>query len=398
VSSVPLIVAAAVTITLGPVAGVFVDRWDKRRTMLRADLIRAALIGVVTALAWAGRDAVPTAVTVAVIGATVALATATSLFFGPARFVLIGDVVPSDQRGRASSYGQAIMALAGVTGPPLAAILLFSAGPQWAFGLNAVSFLVSYAAIRAVPARVAEHAAAGRDPAARASVRTELAAGLRLMAGNVVVRALLAAVVVATLGTGAIKALDVYFVQENLHADPVWFGYLGGVFGAGALIGALAGGVLGDRLGHARVFCVSMLALGSLIAVYAQLSGVAAAVVVIGAFAVALGALNAVAYPLILRSVPREFLGRTMSVFNPVNRLASIVSIGIASALTSTVLRGFDAHIAGIHFGRIDTVFTVSGALVVAASLYAFYGMRGTDGALRRAADEAERPVPAPSA
>src|SRR5687767_9512454 len=46
VSSVVLIVTSIVIIFLGPIAGVFVDRWDAKRTMLRTDLIRAALISL----------------------------------------------------------------------------------------------------------------------------------------------------------------------------------------------------------------------------------------------------------------------------------------------------------------------------------------------------------------
>jgi MFS family permease len=384
VSAIPLAIPAAVTVLVGPVTGVFVDRWNKRTTMLRADLIRAALVGVVAVVAAVGRDPVPTVAIVAVIAVAVAATTAASLFFGPARFVLIGDVVPAAQRGRASSYGQAVTALAGVAGPPLAAVLLFSAGPQWAFALDAASFLVSYAVIRAVPVR--EPAASAT---AVASVRADLADGLRMLRGNGVVVALLTAVVVATLGTGAINALDVYFVQQNLHADPVWFGYLGGVFGAGTLAGALLGGFAGDRVGHGRVLWIGMLAFGVLFGVYARVTAVAAAAVMIGLFALALGCVNAVAFPLILRAVPREYLGRAMSVFNPVNRLASIVSVAVASALISTALRGFHGRVAGVHVGPIDTVFTVSAALIVAAALYAFAKLRTSGPAVDTSAEPA---------
>jgi MFS family permease len=220
-------------------------------------------------------------------------------------------------------------------------------------------------------------------------VRADLADGLRMLRGNGVVVALLTSVVVATLGTGAINALDVYFVQQNLHADPVWFGYLGGVFGAGTLAGALLGGIAGDRFGHARVLSAGMLAFGVLLGVYARLTAVPAAVVVIALFALALGCVNAVAYPLVLRAVPREYLGRAMSVFNPVNRLASIVSVAVASALISSVLRGFHGQVAGVHVGPIDTVFTASAALIVAAALYAFAKLRATNPAVDTSAEPA---------
>lgn len=59
VGGVVMAVAAA-TILVGPIAGVFVDRWDKRRTMLASDLIRACLVGLLAAFAFLPRDAVGT--------------------------------------------------------------------------------------------------------------------------------------------------------------------------------------------------------------------------------------------------------------------------------------------------------------------------------------------------
>ncbi|HEY3501280.1 MAG TPA: MFS transporter [Actinocatenispora sp.] len=87
-----LAAVALATMLVAPVAGVFVDRWDRRRTMLVADLVRAALV----VLAYA----------------VVTLAAASAQFFNPARFALIGQVVadPAD-RSRAAGIGQAAQRL-----------------------------------------------------------------------------------------------------------------------------------------------------------------------------------------------------------------------------------------------------------------------------------------------
>src|SRR5215471_499205 len=58
-----LFCAAVATLLVGPIAGVFVDRWDRRRTMLRADLIRAGLVGALTAVAFLPGDWIPVPVT-----------------------------------------------------------------------------------------------------------------------------------------------------------------------------------------------------------------------------------------------------------------------------------------------------------------------------------------------
>src|SRR5436309_532993 len=69
-----LVGVAVATLLVGPLAGVFVDRWDRRRTMLGADLVRAGLIGALTLLAFL--PAAPVPVTLGAIYASVLLTAA----------------------------------------------------------------------------------------------------------------------------------------------------------------------------------------------------------------------------------------------------------------------------------------------------------------------------------
>jgi MFS family permease len=131
-------------------------------------------------------------------------------FFAPARFATIGQVVTGDaDRARAAGIGQATMAAAGIIGPPLAAPLLFVAGFQWALLVNALSFVVSYVAIRSI-----RLSAAAEQAPAHQRARTEFMEGVRFFAGNRVLVALLGLIVVASLGTGAINSLTVFFVTS----------------------------------------------------------------------------------------------------------------------------------------------------------------------------------------
>ncbi|MGH3305892.1 MAG: hypothetical protein ACRDOK_30380 [Streptosporangiaceae bacterium] len=101
---------------------------------------------------------------------------------------------------------------------------------QWALVIDAASFAVSLAATFAM--RVTAVPAAG-GPAERASFGRELAAGLRFFRGSPVLVAVGVGVVVATLGTGAINVLTVYFLKANLHAAPKWLGALDAAEGPG---------------------------------------------------------------------------------------------------------------------------------------------------------------------
>ena len=407
VSSIVLVITSVVIVTVGPLAGVFVDRWDKRTTLLRTDLIRAVLIGILIVVSLWPR-LFPLPVTLAVIGVVVALATAASQFFNPARTIVVADVVPPDQLGRATGYGQTASAMATVIGPPMAAPLLVGIGVPAAITVNALSFLVSYVAIRSVrfgqraqapvPAQagapaeeevvavtaggggaaglVAAEATAVENPpvepgpAPTSSVRSEFMAGLRFMFGSGIVRATLVTAIVVNLGAGALAALDVYFVGENLHTDPKWFGVLAGAFGVGSVVGALVGGYLGDKLGHGRVVASGLFAAGLFTIGYSRSSSVVIAAVLIALLGVSIGVVNAAVVPVVLKGVPREYLGRVFAVVVPANRFGAIFSILLASVLVSTVLRGLNTSVAGVHLGRIDSVFLVAGIIIAASGVY----------------------------
>jgi len=151
-----LIAVLVPTVAVGPLPGVFVDRWDPRRTMLWSDAIRAVLVGGgLVALPLLPSGTLPVPVELAVVYAAIVCNTVVSRFFVPARFTIIADLVPEHKQSRASSITQATGAAAGIIGPPLAAPLLFTAGVEWALALNALSFVFSFAVIRSVRAPAA---------------------------------------------------------------------------------------------------------------------------------------------------------------------------------------------------------------------------------------------------
>jgi MFS family permease len=93
---------------IGPLAGVFVDRWSRRLTMLRTDGLRLALTGC---LAWAlsptvpffGELEPPLGWQLGAVYTVVLLDQSCGQFFNPARLALIGDIVGPEDLARATS-------------------------------------------------------------------------------------------------------------------------------------------------------------------------------------------------------------------------------------------------------------------------------------------------------
>ncbi|GLY85239.1 MFS transporter [Actinoallomurus iriomotensis] len=366
VSGVMLAMGGAVLL-VGPVAGVFVDRWSKRGTMLRTEVVRGALVTVLTAVSFLPVHALPAGVWLAVIYVTVFALNAAAQFFSPARFAVIGDLVTGEaDRARAAGIAQATGQTAWLVGPPLAAPLLFTAGLQWALLFNALSYAVSYFAIRS--AEMGPEVVRRGEPAGeRAGLRREFVAGLRFFAGNRFLMALLALAVIGQCGVGSLNTLNVFFVTGNLHASAHLYGYLGMALGLGGIVGALCSGQVVQRIGARRTTWIGLLVSGVLLIAYARQAQLVSGIVLLFVFAVPLTMLNTAMSPLLLAAAPRGYTGRVMAVFYPATRLAQMLAALVAGWLASSGLRGFAGSAAGLRFGPIDTIFAVSGVLVVIA-------------------------------
>ncbi|HEU5367941.1 MAG TPA: MFS transporter, partial [Ktedonobacterales bacterium] len=302
------------------------------------------------------------------------LASACAQFFNPARFALIGDIVEEPQRARASGLGQTTQSLAGIIGPPIAAPLLFAFGVEWALIVNALSFVVSFLAI--LPVRVPP-STSGSAGAQHGTFFQDFAAGLRFFVSNRVLITLLITIILVTLGAGAINALGVFFVTQNLHTSANLYGFLDASFGMGAVVGAIAASIFAAKIGETRIFWLGLLAAGISTIIFARMTSLAPALVFIGLAGVWIAPVNIVVGPLALHVTPREFVGRVIAVINPVQALASILSISLAGTLASTVLNGLHTTLAGITIGPNDTIFTSTGLLIILGGLYAMIGLRG---------------------
>jgi MFS family permease len=369
-----LIAVLVPTIVVGPLAGVYVDRWDPRRTMLWSDAIRAVLVGGLVALPLLPPGALPVTVQLVTVYAVVVLNTVVSRFFTPARFTIIADIVPADDQSRASGITQGTSAAAGIIGPPLAAPLLFTAGIEWALILNALSFVLSYVVIRNVrmPDVEVQRSATGDGT----GFWREFRVGLQTMMRSRVIRTMVIVGVIANIAAQVFNALGVFFVITNLHTQARFFGFQDTMLGTGVVIGAAVAGWLGVRLGPARTIWVSLVLFGLFLGVYARMSSFLIALGVLLLAAIPLGAMNTAVSPLLVRTVPREVLGRVFATFIPAIQSMSILGVAVAGWLSSSVLRGLDARVLGVHFGTYDTIFLAGGVILVIAGVYAAVALR----------------------
>ncbi len=369
-----------------PLAGVFVDRWDARRTMLWMDAIRAVLAAVLLVPLALPLD--PIRQLLAVYG-VVLLTSACGQFFNSALLTLINDLVPEADLSRASGFSETTWSIASVVGPPLAAPLVLGLGIECLLILNAGSFVVSCLTVWAIR----PHHPVKRDdgPAPRVSrepwgptvdnadtgrqVLNELRDGLRFVMGNSTVRTATIAISIALLGAGMLHALDYFFVTQSLRASPTLYGFVGLAFGGGSIIGALLTGWIAPRLGVARTFIYALFGVGFAVVLLSRQTSLIPALIVWAALGMVNSTTNVALTPLLLGETPRELVGRMNALFFTAISAASLLSSASAGWLASGVLRGFSASLLGMRFGPVDTLLTLTGVLICVGGLYAALGL-----------------------
>jgi len=212
---------------LGLFAGVMVDRWDRRWTMLFSDLARGVLVlGFVLVR---NQHDIWLLYVLGLLQATVAV------FFNPARSALTPRTVEPEALLAANSLLQTTQMISGLVGTGLAGVLFSVAKSGWpAFALDSVTFFVSAALVLGIRTR---GSAERRGSAVASGIIPDLLQGVELVLRTRSLLAILMAFAVACLGTGAVTVLFVPFLVNTLHVPAAALGLAKGAQLAGLLLG-----------------------------------------------------------------------------------------------------------------------------------------------------------------
>ncbi|HEY3952202.1 MAG TPA: MFS transporter [Streptosporangiaceae bacterium] len=241
---------------LGPVAGVFADRWNRKLTMIAADVLLAA--GLLPLLAVGGRGQIW------IVFAVLIWEGAIQQFFSPAQRAMIPRLVPDEQLVTANALSGQVGDLSRLAGSALGGIIVATGGITGVALADAASFLASAGLLTLT--RTSGAVSPGQGPPKRsgrlAAIGRDLGDGLRLAAHDGLLRALMIFALVTGVGEGIVATLVAPFVRHVLGGGSQAFGLLL----AAQAIGGIAGGVLavslGQRVRPALLFSYGAVALG----------------------------------------------------------------------------------------------------------------------------------------
>jgi MFS family permease len=341
--SLSMISLAVPTLLLGPLAGVMVDRWDRRRTMIVSDIGRA--LTVLLCLLATSRERVWIFFLVGLIQS------AFGQFFFPARSAVVPLLVHEEELVAANGLMQMTMVVSLTVGAGLAGATIQAFGANAAFLVNSLGFLLSALAVALM--RVPRAAAA--SPAAPKAVAHEFREGLQFLFSSRTLIGLIISLSVLQLGMGAIEVIWVPFLQDTFHVGPGGIGLTDGLFGGGMAVGALGVGALSRRFRKVWLSGVGMAYVGLFIGLY----GCAPAFWWVLLCTLLLGVIiptpEAALTTIMQLSVPDEKRGRVSGTTNAIVTITSILSMAAAGGLSQVINPRY--------------LFFISGALGVVAGV-----------------------------
>lgn len=247
-------------VLLGSVAGVFVDRWDRKRVMVVADLLRAlVLLALVVAPDRLG-----------VLYAVAAALGGIGLFFGPAEGALLPKLVGEDQLVPANAMNALNDNLGMLLGPALGALLYARVGIGGVALVNAITYVVSAAlialiradgrAVRNEPVPGDEQLAGG---AAWRRMLGEWRAGLGVVRGNRALRVLFGAWSCACVSDGIFVTLGLApLVLDVLGGTAAQVGWVASAQAVGGMAASLLVVRYGQRLSKRWLLGGGMIGIG----------------------------------------------------------------------------------------------------------------------------------------
>jgi MFS family permease len=259
-TSMTLVIAFLPNILFSSVAGVFVDRWDRRWTMLLCNLLLA--LGLFPMLLVHGKD------TLWLLYAVLFFESCISQFVLPAENALLTRLVDEQQLISANALMSTSMYIARLGGAALGGILLGTVGLYYVVLFDAISFFFVCAMLLCMrlPAS-AKTDVAKKDPGQRMSVATVFSAwfrvghewleGMRLVARQRTLFVLFTFLTVTWIGEGIFGSLLVIFVSRVLHGNSVVYGTLLSIQMVGNLLGNVLVAQLGKRQSPLRALWIS---------------------------------------------------------------------------------------------------------------------------------------------
>jgi len=343
---------------IGPVAGVYVDRWDKRKTLYTCDFLRAILVLIIPLFLISSK-------TRFLVYLLIFLIFCIGRFFIPAKLAIVVDLVEKKDLLLANSLINTTGMIAAILGFGLGGILVEWFGPKGGFYLDSLSFLISAFFIFLIgktsgnPIKIKELASEIVNVVSK-SIWQELKEGFVYFFKNRYVRFTAWIMFVLWSALGSVYVVLIVFIQKTLGSITKDLGLLITFLGTGLFLGSLLYGKFGQKFSHYKTIFVSLILSGIFLSFFSLSLSFRPSFYLAGLLTFILGLVISpimiVSYTLIHKISQDSMMGKTFSSLEMVMHLAFILFMFISSFLSRYVSELFILLL-------VSTVFIILGFL-----------------------------------
>ncbi len=339
---------------LGPLSGVFVDRWPLKPTLVSSDLIRAGLVALLffSSSLWH-------------IYVILAALSCVSSFFGPAQSVTIRSHVPPDGLLSANALMQLAMMGVRVIGPAAAGVLVAAFGATICYSLDVVSFLGSAALIGSVA--IIRPPMPPRTVSANSRVHAvfhDMSEGMRFIFHHAALFFVVMAMAAGLFTIGCFGPLIAVYVREWLHGSSGVFGIVSAMVGVGMMAGTPAVRRFAIRASNSTLVLSGLAGIGVGALLLGAMPWVPSALAGTFTLGFAFAGIIVPAQTLMQRETPHAMLGRISS---------TVMSVVFFAQLLGLILSGVLAQLFGVRAvfflcAVLAWVLTASGWMLLRSS------------------------------
>ncbi len=310
---------------LGILAGVFVDRWPLKRTLVSSDVIRGFLcmLLLVSTQLWH-------------FYLILAAISVVSSFFGPAQGVVIREAVPMHGLRSANSLMQTVMFSMRIVGPSAAGLLVSYFGYKICYWIDAISFFASATFIASTvierSAKVHKHTSA-EDKGAVAKILHDMQEGMKFILHHAGLLFVVLAMAAGMFVLGCFGPLIAVYVRDSVHASTTVYGLASAMIGLGMLIGVNALNRFGKTVKNATLVYSGLLGIAIGLVLLCTLTHVWSTLLADFVIGCAVAGIIIPAQTLMQQETPPELMGRVGSTFMSAVFTAQILGLLLSGAL-----------------------------------------------------------------
>ena len=300
---------------IGPVAGVFVDRWNVKTTMISSDLIRCVLaFGLIFANSLTSLYVLLFAISLV------------STFFSPAQSVTVRTIVPTEGLLNANALMMQAFLVTRIVSPALAGALVGAFGPNVCFFYDGISFLFSAAILSTISInRVAVQAGKGFQ-----AVFQDLRSGMAFLFHSPVLSFVILAMGAGMFVMSCFGPLIAIYVRDFLSAGSATFGVLSALIGVGMLVGTVGLRKFGMKIPSEQMVLIGLVLIGLSVLLMAVFQSVAMTAIATFGMGFGIAFIITPAQVLMQGKTPPQLLGRVSSSFMSVIAIAQLLGLVIS--------------------------------------------------------------------